>query len=211
MYWYPKHHQRRRSAGALALLWLILGVQPDLHAAQDLPEPVRASVDGSDPFRASSFGIELGGGAYVEAWNLNGSSEWIVEGTAGGWWTPSDGIMVLGQFHGSHVDQDTVPNAFLKGFSLLTRFRVRNDHRNWDPFLEIGPGMVWSKTEVPATGTRFNFLILAGAGISRRLSARTHLTTGFRWFHLSNANRQGRGRNPDIQALGGFAAVTIGL
>jgi hypothetical protein len=186
------------------------GTTSALHGAQETPD-TPSTTQNRDPFSRNNFGIEFGGGGYVESWNLNGSREWIVEGTAGGWWTIADEVMMIGQFHGSHVDQTTVPDAFLNGLTILTRVRLWEDDNQWDPFLEIGPGMVLSNTSVPAGGTEFNFLIVAGVGASRRVSPRTHFTTGFRWFHLSNANREGDSRNPDIQALGGFAALTIGF
>jgi hypothetical protein len=38
-----------------------------------------------------------------------------------------------------------------------------------------------------------------------------HAVAGFRWIHLSNNGREGHDRNPDIQALGGYAAVSVGF
>ena len=45
--------------------------------------------------------------------------------------------------------------------------------------------------------------------MSRRLTSRISLTGGVRWFHLSNNGREGMERNPDIQAVGGYAAMAV--
>jgi hypothetical protein len=47
--------------------------------------------------------------------------------------------------------------------------------------------------------------------MTRRLTRQAHAVASVRWLHLSNASREGRNRNPDIEAVGGYVGVSVGF
>jgi hypothetical protein len=162
------------------------------------------------PFEKGAVGVELGLGLLREAWDLNRGREWLADGTLSFWWAFVNRATLVVEVHATRVFQQPNRDAFVTGLTPVVRFQVL-DKESLDLFTEIGVGAAWSDTVVPPRGTRFNYVGLAGLGVSRRLGRQTHAIVGFRLLHLSNNGREGRDRNPDIQALGGYGAVTIGL
>jgi len=65
------------------------------------------------------------------------------------------------------------------------------------------------RVEVPDRGTRFNYLLEAGAGVWHPVGRRTSLLLKIRLLHLSNNSLKGPDHNPDIQALGAQAGVAV--
>jgi hypothetical protein len=152
-------------------------------------------------------GLEFGLGVLPEAWNLNLHREWLLDGTAAGWWAFATGYAMVVEFHNIRVFQEW-PNAFVQGFSPLFRWRMRERH-TWRLYAEVGPGISWSDRVAPPRGTRFNYLFQGGFGVQRRLGANVHLLTSVRFLHISNHGREGPGRNPDIEALGAQTGVLV--
>jgi hypothetical protein len=182
-------------------VWLLalLSQAPGAVAAQ--------SAHGPDPYARNTVGIEFGLGVLAEAWNLNVSHEWLVDGTVAAWWAFATGQAVVIEFHNIRVFQDT-RHAFVQGFSPLYRWRMR-ERGTWRLYAEVGPGISWSDRVTPPRGTRFNYLFQGGFGVQRRLGANVHFLTSFRFLHISNNGREGRGRNPDIEALGAQTGVLV--
>jgi len=160
------------------------------------------------PFGRHAVGVEFTATALVEAWNRNERRDWLAGGSAGIWWTFRERATLLVEVQLARVYQPGTTNAFVQGLSPLLRLRACGGGRQ-TVFLELGPGISWSDVAVPLRGTRFNYLAIAGGGVTRRLSPQTEAVLGFRWVHLSNAGREGRDRNPDIEALGPYAGVRI--
>ncbi len=141
--------------------------------------------------------------SYAEGWELNESAEHFLGAQAGVDRRVWRGIAVRGEGLLLHVNQQGA-EAWLRGVTLAMRARARA--RRALAAVDIGGGVSNATTPVPATGTSFNYLILLGAALEVPL-ARAYLSVGVRWFHVSNAGREGRLRNPDVQSLGGFAGV----
>lgn len=138
----------------------------------------------------------------VEAWELNERREFLNGLSAGldvGVWR---GVSIRGDGWLLRVRQER-EDAWLRGTTLS--MRARRTGAMLRSFLDIGAGVSTAGQPVPPTGTRFNYVLLLGGGVEVPVS-RVHVTLGARWFHLSNAGRGGR-RNPDVQALGGFAGI----
>ena len=186
----------------LGMLWV---AAPAAHAGQGSP----STVNPARPFERGTVGIELGVGPFVETWDLNANGrERLVDGTVSLWWAFTRRATLVVEFHATRVFQDTVRHAFVTGLVPVVRVRAL-DRGAWQLFGEIGVGPSWSDATVPAGGTRFNYVGLAGLGASHPVARRVDMTAGFRWLHLSNNGREGHDHNPDIQALGGYAAVTV--
>lgn len=179
-----------------------------------LPQPGTAPATDTSrspgPFVRGTVGLEFGLGLLEEAWNLNGSREWLVDGSVSVWWAFVNRATLVVDFHAARVFQQPSRDAFVTGVTPRVRVRIVG-REPWDLFAEIGVGPSWSDTAVPPRGTRFNYLGHTGLGVSRRLGRQVHGIAGFRWLHLSNNGHEGHDRNPDIQALGGHAAVAVGF
>ena len=76
-------------------------------------------------------------------------------------------------------------------------------------FVEFDIGISEADTITPPRGTRVNYLALGGAGGTFALGRRLHLLGVIRWVHVSNGGREGRSRNPDIEAVGPQIGVLI--
>jgi len=159
-------------------------------------------------FERGSLGVEFGGALLIEAWNLNDRREWLADGSAAVFWSFTRRATLLVEFHATRVEQVSSRNAFVNGLVTNLRWRLF-EIPGGTLFGEFGPGISWSDTRTPPRGTQFNYLVQGTVGITRRLGSRSHLVTGFRWLHLSNASREGRGRNPDIEALGAYAGLSL--
>lgn len=159
-------------------------------------------------FEKGSLGVEFGGALMIEAWNLNDRREWLADGSAAVFWSFSRRATLLVEFHATRVEQVSSRNAFVNGLVPQVRWRLF-DIPGGTLFGELGPGISWSDTRTPPRGTTFNYLIQGTIGVARRLGDRSHFVTGFRWLHISNASREGRGRNPDIEALGAYGGLSL--
>jgi hypothetical protein len=159
-------------------------------------------------FEKGSLGVEFGGALMIEAWNLNDRREWLADGSAAVFWSFSRRATLLVEFHATRIEQVSSRNAFVNGLVPQVRWRLF-DIPGGTLFGEFGPGISWSDTRTPPRGTAFNYLIQGTIGVTRRLGSRSHLVTGFRWLHISNNSREGRSRNPDIEALGAYGGLSL--
>jgi hypothetical protein len=178
-------------------------------SSAEAPAP-RVSPSDRGPFTKGTIGIELAGTLAAEAWNLNGNREWVTDATFAIWWAYGQGRSFAVEFHAAPVLQDGTGVAFVQAVLPVFRCRVLERGRT-TMFVEFGGGYSWSDRIVPPRGTRFNFLTATSVGVARRLSPQAHAVASLRWMHLSNASREGRDRNPDIEAIGGFFGVSIGF
>jgi hypothetical protein len=177
-------------------LWI-----PARALAQERPREV------SGPYDRGAVSVEFAAGGLVEAWNTNRDREWLLDITGSVWWAVRDEVAVGAEFRHARVYQET-PNAFLQGLSTLFRWRFL-DRPTWALFVEVGPGISWSDIDTPPNGTKFNYLFQGSTGFLRRLGRNVHALGAFRFLHISNNGREGTGRNPDIEALGGFGGVAV--
>jgi hypothetical protein len=177
--------------------------QPPAGRAADADEGVPRGM-----FEKGSLGVEFGGALMIEAWNLNDRREWLADGSAAVFWSFSRRATLLVEFHATRIEQVSSRNAFVNGLVPQVRWRLF-DIPGGTLFGEFGPGISWSDTRTPPRGTAFNYLIQGTVGVTRRVGSRSHFVTGFRWLHISNASREGRGRNPDIEALGAYGGLSL--
>ena len=162
---------------------------------------------GAEPVRAQERSWHVDGALLmlVEAWDYNEARESLLGGAAGveanGW--KALRIRVEGQL--LRVTQDG-SDALLRGVTIGARARWSTSRVR--PFADLAGGVSSSTRPVPPRGTTVNLLIVAGGGVQIALDRRWSLDLGARWFHISNNGREGRHRNPDVQALG--ASIAIG-
>jgi hypothetical protein len=145
---------------------------------------------------------------FVEAWDLNGRPRNFLEGgTAAVSVAVRDGWGAVIELLGMRVAQRP-PSAFVGGLSGLLRKRLAERDR-MTFFVEGGVGASYASVEVPERGTRFNYLLQGGGGVTHRLGRRASFMLDLRLFHLSNNSLNGPDHNPDIEALGGHAGILV--
>jgi hypothetical protein len=152
---------------------------------------------------ADPWHLDVGATALAEAWDRNERREWVAGAIAGldrrlwrGVWARAEGLAL-------HVAQPGA-DAWLGGFTLGPRFRWGTTRVR--RIVDVAVGASRATTAVPLRGTEFNYLALIGAGVEVPLPTLRLSVTG-RWWHASNNGREGRHRNPDIQALGVVVAL----
>ena len=195
---------------AAGLGLLAIGVQPaQAQTARSGPQLAAPPRD-DHPWGKNAMGIEIAGAVMTEAWNSNGTHEWVTEGTVGVNWAFRDGQALVVQFHVARIDQATPRPAYLQAIIPNLRFRLYEKDR-WTVFVEFGAGASWSDTATPPRGTRFNFLLNGSGGVTYRMTPQIHAVASARLLHLSNASIYGGNRNPDIEALGGTFGIYFGF
>ena len=119
-----------------------------------------------------------------------------------------DGLVFTASWPLTYVSQRGV-DAYLIGATFGVRGRIYRRPR-WSRF-SSEVGVSDADTDVPPRGTRFNYLAVGGGGVTLRLHAGVHGIAGLEWVHVSNGGLAGRGRNPDIEAIGPKVGVLIGF
>ena len=196
---------RRAVILVLALAVPTAGAAQTANTAADVtvgpPPLIDVGQPNGAPDGVDRWHLELTGGFFLEAWDLNLYKEQLMGGAISlsrqitPNWTLGVETSLL------HVNQEPIGDVFLPALSLMLRwsaFRVGET----SVFLEGGGGVSYASNEVPNRGTRLNLVSQTGVGLERRLSSRIGLVSGLRWLHVSNNSLDGRDHNPDIQALG---------
>ncbi len=186
---------------------MLLGCGTPVAAADDPPGAPQAPAAASDPFARRAWLREISGQVFAESWNYNTSREELYGGWLGlgyGW---RDNLVVTLQWPVLYVSQRGA-DAYTLGMLSGVRWRVARRGRV-ATYLEANVGISRAERVVPPRGTRTNYLLMGGAGVTLPIGGGAHLITGARWMHLSNNSLAGRDRNPDIQALGLHAGVLL--
>jgi len=78
------------------------------------------------------------------------------------------------------------------------------------PYVEFLEGPFYGLRRIPATGSAFNFLTQAGAGVVLPLGERWHPYVSYRWVHISNAGLGNHNPDWDFSTLLVGASLTVG-
>jgi hypothetical protein len=198
-------HRRRAAFAPVALTIVCLALAPAA-AAQSEDPGGRGAVD---PFAHRSWNLELATHAAVEAWNYNISHEEMYAIRAGLTYGVRDGLAVTAAGPLYYVDQRGV-DAWLLGATTGVRGRFLRRGRA-TAFWEFEVGVSEADTSTPPRGTRFNYLVMGGAGATIRIRPGLHLLAAMTWVHVSNNGLAGRHRNPDIEAVGPRFGLLVGF
>ena len=162
-----------------------------------------------DPFARRGWHIELTAHGALETWNYNISHEEMLALVTGVSYGLGKGLVIKVESPLYRVWQRGT-DGYLFGLTWGVRSRVLRRPR-WSLFWDVEVGISDSDTQVPPGGTRFNYVVLGGGGVSWRLAPRLHALAGLRWVHVSNNSLAGRSRNPDIEAVGPILGVLVGF
>ena len=164
-----------------------------------------AQTPAEDLFDRRAWHLEFQGHAAIETWNYNISHENMAALIPGVTYGVGKSTVLVVHMPLYYVEQRGV-DALLLGITWGVRNRFLKRER-WGVYWEFEVGISKSDALTPPGGTRFNYLALGAAGVTRRLSRHAHLLAGLKWVHLSNNGHAGRRRNPDIEAVGPHVAV----
>ncbi len=162
-----------------------------------------------DPFARRGWHIELAAHGALETWNYNISHEEMLALVTGVSYGLGKGVVIKVESPLYRIWQRGT-DGYLFGLTWGVRSRVLRRPR-WSLFWEAEIGISDADTLVPPGGTRFNYVVLGGSGVSWRLKPRLHALAGLRWVHVSNNSLAGRSRNPDIEAVGPVLGVLVGF
>lgn len=109
-----------------------------------------------------------------------------------------------------YLAHDEDGNTLGAGLDLVGRYHFLEAGK-FTFFGDIGVGVMETADDWPAGGTRLNFTYMAGLGITYQLSQRISLIAGARYQHVSNANIEGRDRNPALNSFGGHIGLLFTL
>ena len=162
--------------------------------------PLRA--DEHDDFLKGQWSVQLYGGYMDE---LGPYDQEIAFGTVGAAYYIVDDLSLGVEFSAWDVNQ---PGD--DAFAGMAAFMIRHHAVQFEGgsfFLDVGESVFEADNPVPEEGTTFNFVFQFGGGFTFELAAHAHLMTGVRYFHLSNADREGDARNPAMNGVQGFVGV----
>jgi lipid A 3-O-deacylase len=93
------------------------------------------------------------------------------------------------------------------GFNFTLQLRWHFIHKDtWSMFLEGGSGLLRTSENVPAGGSKFNFVPQAGVGFTFDVGNNNRIITGVKWHHISNANTYATNPGRDsIMVWGGMS------
>ena len=158
--------------------------------------------DDDQPFGKGTWSLQLQGSYYDD---YDNSDVTLAYGTVGVGYYFADNWAIGLQASGYDLEQrgeSRGGGSF--GLDLRSHVLVR------DPlsvYVEAGAGVFLAGRRFPEGGTNTNFTLQGGAGVTYRLSDSTHLVGGARWFHISNARRRGRDRNPHTDGTAVYLGV----
>jgi hypothetical protein len=139
------------------------------------------------------FGAHVGGGYYYRD---NVSFNFTVSG----YWGDHTINSITGQ------DLGTFGAGSAEGFM---RCHFLN-YGSWSLYGEAGLGFWLGSEPVPARGTKYNFELTAGGGITKQITDDLHLMCGMRWFHLSNGSFfNDASKNPGLDGVMGYIGFLI--
>lgn len=85
------------------------------------------------------------------------------------------------------------------GLDIVPRWHFLRGDR-WSLYLDGGAGVMYTEGPLRSPGTKFNFALQGGLGMSYNFTERLIPVVGLRWFHISNARIQGEDRNVGFDA-----------
>ena len=176
-----------------------LCAQPGRSEAQETQE---ASVS---MFPKGLWTLQLNA-AYLPSYETDDS---VGYGTIGGSYYFDERNSVLLELVGYSLDNAgdfDADDAVAGGGTLGLRYQFL-EHQRLSLFVEGLAGFLQANHNFPPGGTHFNFALQAGLGATFRIADNVHLIGGARYLHISNAQIEGKDRNPNFNAVGGYFGV----
>jgi hypothetical protein len=163
--------------------------------------PAKAESRPTD-FEKGTWAVSTAGRFGIK-WDLTDDANYGIASVGLGYYF-IDRMALNAEAAGYFVKQDDEGNdALAASLNLRLRHHILERGR-FSLFTDFGAGVFQADEPVPGAGTRFNFALDTGLGVTYRLRENVHFMTGAHYFHLSNARIQGVERNPGINAWEGY-------
>jgi hypothetical protein len=181
---------------------------PFIVALPLVPTEVRAQASDPTPGEAvftdsRRWNVQLVGNAIIDVTNRDAQLYGPVVGAG---YYVFDNLAINVELSGLTVEQEQDTGAWAA--TLLLRHHVHDFSAGAATvFVDVGGGVFEADDPVPAGGTTFNWTFHVGPGLTQRVADGIYLVAGARYFHLSNANRDGKDRNPSLNGPLFFAGV----
>lgn len=154
-------------------------------------------------FEAGTWALSLTGGYAVPITN---DEEYYGSVAVAPAYYFADRLAVVPQLRGLFVDTEFSDTIGLD-FTLSVRAHLYRGER-WSFYVQAGPGLSYFDHRIPPPeGTRFNFVLTVGAGVTYRIAHATHLLLGLDVLHYSNGGIQGSDRHRGSNALSGVVGL----
>lgn len=167
----------------------------------------QSAAPGDDAFARGRWHFEADATAAFEAWNYNISHEELYGLSQGVTYGVRNGLVVRAMQRFTYVSQ-RAEDAVLLGLTIGVRRRVYARGR-LTAFLQGDLGISHTAIATPPRGTRFNYLVFGGGGVTVGVRPRVHVVWSLQVLHVSNAGLKGSSRNPDIEAIGSSLGVLV--
>lgn len=155
-------------------------------------------------FAKGSQGLTLVGG---QAFPIGNDDEYYTNLGGGYSYYFLDKVAVTARLDGFYAASTESNDTFGGGFSLIPRWHYF-ERDKLSLFIDGGLGVsYWDDRLTTPDGTRFNFIVRAGAGLTYELKQDWFLVTGIEWLHFSNAGMQGSDRHPGSNALSTYVGL----
>jgi hypothetical protein len=165
-----------------------------------------ARAQDAQPNQPPAWVLDIGASFLSEAWNYNESREVLAGGSLTFRRRPGRSWTIGGEWLSLAVKQRG-DDAWVNGGGVCVRWTAPLPSL-LTVFGELGVGISYATRRVPVRGTQMNYMIHPSVGVARPFTQRTTGALSLTVLHLSNAGREGRGRNPDIEAVGVTIAVS---
>lgn len=185
--------------------WLVTGdllvTQPDVPASNAgdsfVPTEPVAAFGEPETWRWGVYGGAASDLESAEHYNLHFTAEYFFA-------RDISVNLELGLFHFDQLDDSWGAN-----FNTLLRWHLLN-RDTWTLYADAGAGVLYADTNVPESGTEYNFTPQAGVGATFALGdGGARLMTGVRWHHISNARTQGERNNPGRDSVMGYVGISF--
>ncbi len=140
------------------------------------------------PFFGPSFGIEgarerinYWGNSPRIAYNLTG-----IMGSSQAWYRGN--LQVVGELFLAEIFDTVGGGSVVVGPNALVRYNFVQPGWKFVPYVQMGPGLVYTDTDNNAIGQHFCFQLNIGVGVRYMISDQWAATAEFDWHHMSNAD-----------------------
>ena len=192
-------------AAALAALTFIACTTADARAAG-----AEAAAAGRPTFHQGLWTLQLNGNY---AYDFEDEDAWPASGSVSASYYVWDNLSIGGELNAYHVRQPGDDAAAYGAGLTLKHHLLRWDEGTGHAktlYFDGGFSTFDADEPVPPGGTEFNYVTRLGLGLTWQIDDNVHFLTGARFFHLSNAGKEGRVRNPSIDAaVEGFVGIMI--
>jgi hypothetical protein len=137
------------------------------------------------PFFGPAFGVE-GGREDLNYFSNSFRIGYSLTGIIGGGWYRGN-LQFVGEMFVAEIFDSGGGGSIVVGPNALLRYNFIQEGWRVVPYLQLGPGLVYTDTENNAIGSELGFQLNIGVGLRFMIGDRWAISGEFDWHHMSNA------------------------